>query len=738
MTTANLAVSDNEAVVQYESAGEASFVYPFPILDSAELKVSVNQVLKTLGVDYSISGVGDAGGGSITFTSATTAGQLITLWLEMPIKRLTGFQLGAAALMPEALNSEFVRQVRIDQMLRRDIGRALHIPVDDPEAGQDLELPTASERAGKFLRFADGTGNPEVALTLEEGQQTLSQSVIAAFLNPRTLAEQNAGLAIADYTLPVGYVERYSGAKTTILQALLDSTIPEIFCLAGATYTLTARITLASNKRIKVYGGHRKVNWDFPGVLGVSSGESFLVYGTGISNLWMEDVHVIGDATAFINNGFDTYGVLITASSNCHLRRVSAEGCENGVHMRNGCSDCSMVDVEGIDCFYHAVASWGLDSAPNVRMKLHNLRGYSTGATFKAAAISGVFIEETYDSDLLNLTGHDVRIGVRMENLADNEIANVRGYSCWQSGVILYNLAQRNNVVNVRAWDNNRVNQDAIDTTIRGNDNTFFSGFDVSVGSDNNNIANILAFQTKGTKIPFNSGSAEPWLGSLIRGATSGATARVRRVELTSGSWGGGNAAGVLHCCEASGAFNAAEVIGNRTTRIPYTSGSAKPDPGDVLEGATSGATGTVLWASQQSDNTTDWSVGNSEGFIYLVEVTGTFDNSEQLDNTTTGANNIAETDGAGTAAAADVATTNGATSLGHENADGTYGRGFQKYGIGINTRNLEGAVTADGHTLISNWQAFNNDIAPVSDRGLYTRLSSIGNVDVFGITRNA
>jgi hypothetical protein len=207
MTTANLAVADNDTVIQYEAtASQDEFDFNFPILSGSELKVSVDQVLKTLGVDYTIDGLGDAAGGTITFVDPLDGGELVTLWLEMPISRLTGFALGAATLLPQALNTEFARQVRIDQMLRRDIGRSLRVPVDDPEQGQSLLLPTASARAGKYLRFATPSGNPEVATELAAGT-TLSQSTIGEYFYPQSDAE--ALLSIVNFFKPYGHVERY-------------------------------------------------------------------------------------------------------------------------------------------------------------------------------------------------------------------------------------------------------------------------------------------------------------------------------------------------------------------------------------------------------------------------------------------------------------------------------------------------------------------------------------------------
>lgn len=225
MTTANLAVADNETVIQYTSTGESEFAYPFPILDGEELKVSIDQQLQTEGAHYTVDGEGDAAGGTVTFLSPTTAGQKVTLWLEMPIKRLTGFALGAAVLLPQALNTEFVRQVRVDQMLRRDIARCLRIPVDDPESAQILELPTATARASKFLRF-DANGVPSVAETLDPAQ-TLSQDTIAQYLKARTDDEISAGVVpsvlLYDELDPVRYGAAADAATddyTAIMRAI--------------------------------------------------------------------------------------------------------------------------------------------------------------------------------------------------------------------------------------------------------------------------------------------------------------------------------------------------------------------------------------------------------------------------------------------------------------------------------------------------------------------------------------
>ena len=188
MTAANLAVPDNDTVIQYTSTGEATFAYDFPILAAAELKASIDGVLKTFGSDYTISGIGDAGGGTVTFTPATTIGERITIYQDMDIDRATGFSDGTAVIAATALNSELARTTRVDQQLRRDIKRALRIPIDDSVSGVNMELGNAAARAGKYLRFNDTTGAPELADVTGSGT-VLSQSIIADLLNPDTANE---------------------------------------------------------------------------------------------------------------------------------------------------------------------------------------------------------------------------------------------------------------------------------------------------------------------------------------------------------------------------------------------------------------------------------------------------------------------------------------------------------------------------------------------------------------------
>lgn len=83
------------------SNDQVLFTYSFPVFDETYLKVfqrGANETpndstqLLTLGTDYSVQGIGEEAGGTITLTVGATAGDIITIVGAEPIDRLTVFQ----------------------------------------------------------------------------------------------------------------------------------------------------------------------------------------------------------------------------------------------------------------------------------------------------------------------------------------------------------------------------------------------------------------------------------------------------------------------------------------------------------------------------------------------------------------------------------------------------------------------------------------------------------------------
>lgn len=272
MTTANLALQDNDSVVQYTSVGESDFTSTFPVLVASELKVSIDQVEQTYGVDYTItSGLGEEGGVEIHFASATTAGEVITLWLDMPIERLTGFTAGAATLLPEDLNADAVQQLRITQMLRREVRSAIRLRPDDPVSGQDMLLPAVTSRVGKYLAFdaagapvpSAGTGNDSALRTdLANGLSGPGNTLVA---NVRTAAEIAALVVPSNYAYNPRYVTRQGAVGDGVtddtqafLNAFAAANEKEIIIPGGYTFLVDGNIPVLTQCRIRGEGTIKK------------------------------------------------------------------------------------------------------------------------------------------------------------------------------------------------------------------------------------------------------------------------------------------------------------------------------------------------------------------------------------------------------------------------------------------------------------------------------------------------
>jgi hypothetical protein len=71
-----------------------------------------------------------------------------------------------------------------------------------------------------------------------------------------------------------------------------------------------------------------------------------------------------------------------------------------------------------------------------------------------------------------------------------------------------------------------------------------------------------------GYEMPFSTGSIEIVEGNIVVGQTSGATATITRVVLSSGTWAGSTAAGYLYFASFTGSFSAGETL--RVSGTPY------------------------------------------------------------------------------------------------------------------------------------------------------------------------
>lgn len=155
-------INDTAPRNQYTAtSGQTVFTVSFEFFENADLKVYKNAALQTITTHYTVTGAGVTGGGSITLTSGATAGDIITIVRDIPVKRVTDFPTSGPFNI-SALNTELDKIVAMVQEREDDITRVVQL--SDTDTSTSLTLPIAASRASKVLGF-DATGN---AIVMQE------------------------------------------------------------------------------------------------------------------------------------------------------------------------------------------------------------------------------------------------------------------------------------------------------------------------------------------------------------------------------------------------------------------------------------------------------------------------------------------------------------------------------------------------------------------------------------------
>jgi len=140
-------VTDQTQKVQSTaSADQTVFTYTWRILDEDDLDVFIDGVITTA---YSVSGVGELAGGSVTFNSGRTSGEVITILRNMPLVQDTDYPAGGR-LSTVNLEKNLDELMMISQDLQEEVGRATKTP--GTSTVKDIDFPigtSATDRASK-------------------------------------------------------------------------------------------------------------------------------------------------------------------------------------------------------------------------------------------------------------------------------------------------------------------------------------------------------------------------------------------------------------------------------------------------------------------------------------------------------------------------------------------------------------------------------------------------------------
>lgn len=154
-----MAINDTGTRDQYvASAAQTVFAYTFEIFDKDDIAVEQNGILLAEGTNYTVSGVGVDTGGNVTLLVGASSGDILTLYRDMELVRVTDYQQNGDFLASE-VNDDFDRLWAATQQIQSTANVGIRPTVDDPVLNStNTELANIATRGGKALGFAaDGT-----------------------------------------------------------------------------------------------------------------------------------------------------------------------------------------------------------------------------------------------------------------------------------------------------------------------------------------------------------------------------------------------------------------------------------------------------------------------------------------------------------------------------------------------------------------------------------------------------
>ena len=122
-----ITISDTEPRVQYTAtSGQTSFSVPFEFFTVSDIKVFNGTSQLTYNASpssasqYSVTGAGVSGGGSITLGGGATVNDIITIYRDLAVSRSTDFPT-SGAFQIDSLNTELDKVIAMIQQVERDL-----------------------------------------------------------------------------------------------------------------------------------------------------------------------------------------------------------------------------------------------------------------------------------------------------------------------------------------------------------------------------------------------------------------------------------------------------------------------------------------------------------------------------------------------------------------------------------------------------------------------------------------
>lgn len=158
-----MTITTNPARNEYTAnAGQTVFNYTFKIFADTDLNVYITPEGQDcddstdLTTAYTVSGVGDEDGGSITLTTPTSLNDLVTIVSDIPSSRTTDYQ-NNGDFRPDVVNDDFDRVVSIAKKVEDLTNRTVLLP-QCQQGPKPLSLPAPGNQGEILIWNANGSG----------------------------------------------------------------------------------------------------------------------------------------------------------------------------------------------------------------------------------------------------------------------------------------------------------------------------------------------------------------------------------------------------------------------------------------------------------------------------------------------------------------------------------------------------------------------------------------------------
>jgi len=425
----------SSTTVKNSYSGNASttvFAYTFKIFANTDLQVIIRsstgtETVKTLTTHYTVSGVGDASGGNVTFTSGNTPASGETVVIRRAVPQTQAIDYIANDPFPAESHEEGLdRATMTTQQVQEELDRSLKLSRTNTMTSTEFTVG-ASDRANKVLAF-DSSGELSVTQELGTFKGTDATVTTAAYVQRDIIKSTTAAQLNNVYICVADSVVGDSLTDTDHFQLLVDA----VSAATSATNAATSATASASSA--------------------TSSASSASSASTQASNASSSATAAASSATAAAASATDAAN--------------SADAFDD-VYLGSKSSDPS-TDNDG-----DALAAGMLyfNTTDDV------LRVYSGSAWQNAAVDTTSFITLSGTQTLTNKTLTSPKIGTSILDTNGNELAKVTATSSAVNEFTIANAATGNSPILSSTGDNSNINLDLLAkgtgyVTIRGNSNS--------------------------------------------------------------------------------------------------------------------------------------------------------------------------------------------------------------------------------------------------------------------------